>query len=87
MRLPERARIVLMAVRGMTNKEIAAELGTDGNKVGRWRNRVSREGVWGIGKERPRGANHGGKDSDCQAELRSRVLVATTRTTPDDGTH
>ena len=71
----------------MTNKKIAAELGTDGNKVVRWRNRVSREEVWSIGKERPRGANHGGKDPGKQAELRSRVLAATTRTTPDDGTH
>ena len=76
-----------MAARGMTNKEITAELGTDGNKVGRWRNRVSREGVWSIGKERPRGPNHGGKDSGKQVELRSRVLAATTRTTPDYGTH
>ena len=86
-RLRERARIVLMAAGGMTNKEIAAELGTDANKVGRWRNRVSREGVWSIGQERPRGGNHGGKDSDEQARLRSRVLAATTQTTPDDGTH
>ena len=33
-RLRERARIVLMAAEGMTNKAIAAELGTDANKVG-----------------------------------------------------
>ena len=34
-----------------------------------------------IEKERPRGANHGGKDSKSQAELRSQVLKATTQTT------
>ena len=33
-RLRERARIVLMAAQGMTNKEIAAELEVDANKVG-----------------------------------------------------
>ena len=43
-RLRERARIVLMACEGMTNKAIAAELGTDANKVGRWRSRVAKEG-------------------------------------------
>ena len=86
-RLGERARIVLMAAEGMTNKAIAAELGTDTNKVGRWRSRVAREGMWSIAKERPRGGNHGGKDSDKQAELRSKVLEATTQTTPEDATH
>ncbi len=86
-RLRERARIVLMAADGMTNKAIAAELGTDANKVGRWRSRVAEEGMSSIGKERPRGANHGGKDTRGQAELRSKVLEATTRTVPSDATH
>ena len=40
-----------------------------------------------IEKERPRGANHGGKNSKKQAELRSRVIEATTQTTPKDATH
>ena len=86
-RLRERARIVLMACEGMTNKAIAAELGTDANKVGRWRSRVAKEGMPSIEKERPRGANHGGKDSKSQAELRSQVLEATTQTIPIDATH
>ena len=87
MRLRERARIVLMAAEGMTNKAIAAELGVDANKVGRWRSRVAKEGVGSIEKERPRGANHGGKNSNEQAELRSQVIEATTQTTPKDATH
>ena len=86
-RLRERARIVLMASEGMTNKDIAAELGTDANKVGRWRSRVAREGLSSIEKERPRGANHGGRDGAAQAVLRARVLEATTQTTPADATH
>ena len=76
-RLRERARIVLMAAQGMTNKAIAAQLGVDANKVGRWRSRVAKEGMSSIEKERPRGANHGGKNSKKQAELRSRVIEAT----------
>ena len=83
-RLRERARIVLMAAQGMTNKAIAAQLGVDANKVGRWRSRVAKEGVGSIEKERPRGANHGGKHSDKQAQLRSQVIEATT---PNDATH
>ena len=43
-RLRERARIVLMAAEGMTNKGIAAELQVDANKVGRWRTRVGERG-------------------------------------------
>ena len=86
-RLRERARIVLMACDGMTNKAIAAELGTDANKVGRWRSRVAKEGMSSIEKERPRGANHGGKDSNKQAQLRSQVLEAMTQTIPSDATH
>ena len=30
-----------MAAQGMTNKAIAAQLGVDANKVGRWRSRVA----------------------------------------------
>ena len=86
-RLRERARIVLMAAQGMTNKEIAGELEVDANKVGRWRARVAKEGTSSIEKERPRGANHGGKNTKKQAQLRSEVVEATTQTTPNDATH
>ena len=86
-RLRERARIVLMAAEGMTNKAIAAQLGIDTNKVGRWRSRVATEGSACIAKERPRGANHGGKNTEAQAQLRSKVIEATTQTTPNDATH
>ena len=86
-RLRERARMVLMAAEGKTNKAIAAELGVDENKVGRWRSRVAREGTGAIEKERPRGANQGGKDTEEQARLRSRVIEATTQTTPGGATH
>ena len=86
-RLQERSRIVLMAADGMTNKAIAEALGTDQNKVGRWRRRFAGEGVEGIAKERPRGGNHGGKCSKAQAELRREVIRLTTQTDPPDATH
>ena len=78
-------RIVLMAAQGM-NKEIAAELEVDANKVGRWRARVAKEGTSSIEKG-PRGANHGGKNTKKQAQLRSEVVEATTQSTPNDATH
>ena len=86
-RLRERSRMVLMAAGGMTNKAIAGELGTDQNKVGRWRRRFAGEGLDGIVRERPRGGNHGGKCSKAQAELRSEVIRLTTRTEAPDATH
>ena len=86
-RLRERSRMVLMAADGMTNKAIAADLGTDQNKVGRWRRRFADEGLDGIAKERPRGGNHGGKCSKAQAKLRSEVIRLTTQTDPPDATH
>ena len=88
LRLRECARIVLMmAAEGMTNKAIAAELRVDANKLGRWRARVAKEGTSSIEKERPRGANHGGKNTKKQAQLRSEVIEAPTQTTPNDATH
>ena len=76
-----------MAAEGMANKDIAVELGIDANKVGRWRTRYAKEGPLAIEKERPRGANHGGKDTRAQAALRARVIEATTQTVPEDATH
>ena len=40
-RLRDRSRIVLAAAAGLTNKEIAAELGLEANMVGRWRKRYA----------------------------------------------
>ena len=86
-RLVERSRIVLLAVQGWTNKEIAQELGIDQNKVGRWRKRYAEGGLKAIEKERPRGNNHGGKDTREQARLQERIIEATTQSIPLDATH
>ncbi len=86
-RLQERSQMMLMAADGMTNKAIAQELGTDQNKVGRWRRRFADQGMEGIAKERPRGGNHGGKCSKAQAQLRTKVIRLTTQTEAPAATH
>jgi len=57
------------------------------NTVGRWRNRYASEGLAGIEKDRPRGANHGGKNSADQARIRSLIIEKTTQEKPTDATH
>jgi transposase/transposase-like protein len=86
-RLIERSRIVLLAAAGSPNYKIAEELGIDVNKVGRWRNRFAEDRFAGIEKDRPRGNNHGGKDSGEQAKLRSLIIKITTTENPEDATH
>ena len=86
-RLRARSRIVLRAAEGRTNKAIAEALGIDQNKVGRWRRRFADERLAGIAKARPRGGNHGGKNSEAQAELRREVIRRTTQTRPPDAPH
>ena len=51
--------MMLMAADGMTNKAIAQELGTDQNKLGRWRRRFADQGMEGIAKECPRAVTTG----------------------------
>lgn len=55
-RLLQRARIVLLAARGMQNKDIAAELNVGRVQVARWRERYVQLGVGGIERDLPRGA-------------------------------
>lgn len=86
-RLVERSKIALLANEGCDNQSIGKELGITENKVGRWRNRYAEGGLQAIEKDKPRGRNHGGKDSDAQAKLRQKVIGMTTRKTPRDATH
>lgn len=75
-RLRERSQIVLLAAAKVPNYQIAEQLGLDVNTVGRGRNRYASEGYGyaGIEKNRPRGANHGGKNSADQARIRSLII-------------
>jgi transposase len=86
-RLVERSKIILLASDGNTNKQIAEEIGTTPKTVGRWRNRFAQLGFPGIEKDLPRGANHGGKNSQEQAILRAKIIEMTTQQKPDNATH
>lgn len=55
-RLAQRARIVLLAARGLQNKAIAEELGIGRAQVARWRERYLQGGLAGIARDLPRGA-------------------------------
>ncbi len=63
LRLVERAKIVLLASAGRTNKWIAAELWVDRQTVSRWRNRFIERGLAGIQKDGPRGRMLNGNES------------------------
>ncbi len=54
-RLVVRAKIVLLAAKGVRNIEIAEKLGITNDTVGRWRTRFAEKGVDGIRKDLPRG--------------------------------
>ena len=86
-RLRERSEVVLLAASGLPNYKIAERLDMNINKVGRWRNRYAEEGYPGIEKDKPRGANHGGKDPCEQARLRSLIIKKTTTEKPKGETH
>jgi transposase len=86
-RLCERSKVVLLSAEGLENKVIAQRLDIPPNKVGRWRNRFAEGGIKAISKEKPRGANHGGKDTLKQARLRKRIIAKTTQEKPDNATH
>lgn len=86
-RLSERSKVVLLSAQGLENKVIAQRLGIAPNKVGRWRNRFAEGGIEAISKDKPRGANHGGKDTLKQARLRKKIIEKTTQEKPDNATH
>lgn len=86
-RLIERSRIILLAADGIPNYKIAMELDINVNTVGKWRNRFAEKGIAGIEKDLPRGNNHGGKNSEDQSRLRSKIIQMTTQDKPKDSTH
>ncbi|MBL8763818.1 MAG: IS630 family transposase [Phycisphaerae bacterium] len=82
-RLVQRARIILLAAEGRENIEIADEVGTDRQTVGRWRTRFAQEGIQGIKQDRPRG---GRKPSKRQA-VAEEIIHKTTQEKPKNATH
>jgi transposase len=52
-RLVKRARVALLAEKGLSNEEIAPLAGLSAHKVGKWRHRIAAEGISGLA-DRPR---------------------------------
>jgi transposase len=62
-RLVKRARVAVLAEKGLTNEEIAALVGLSAHKVGKWRRRVAEEGLDGLAdRRRPGGPRRYGHD-------------------------
>ena len=62
-RLVKRARVALLADKGLVNEEIAALVGLSAHKVGKWRRRVAEEGIAGLAdRPRPGGPRRYGHD-------------------------
>ena len=78
-----RSRIVLLAVDGMQNKQIAEQLGVSTRMVGLWRGRFIEYGVEGLLKDTPRP----GRTPKITAEMVDAVVAKTTQSTPANATH
>src|SRR6266496_4175705 len=77
-----RCRIVLAAAEGRSSTEIAAELGTTGTRVGKWRGRFARRGLDGLHDEPRPGKPRSISDDDVE-----RVIVKTLEEQPANATH
>ena len=82
-RLAERSQIILLAGKGLTNEEIAEELGVTRQKAGRWRQRYAERGIEGISKDAPRP----GRKPKISSRKVNQVIRLTTQTTPENATH
>ena len=75
-----RAAIVLLAAQGLTNHQIADQLGVGRVQVGRWRTRYAEGGLAAIVQDRPRG----GRPSQVDAQ---EIVRLTTQMKPPGATH
>ena len=82
-RLVERAKIVLLAADGWSNKEIATKLEVKPHTVGRWRARFCELRLPGVEKDLPRG----GRSRRKRENLESLIIKTTTQETPRNATH
>jgi transposase len=82
-RLQQRARIVLLAAKGMQNKEIALEVGLDRRQVALWRARFLEGGIDALRKDAPRS----GRPRSVMSEMESRIVHSTLHEKPANATH
>jgi transposase len=82
-RLAERAKMILLAAQGLTDKEISAKLGVWRGTVARWRVRFIADGVAGIEHDQTR--------PGCKPKISARkvkaIVALTTQQRPDNATH
>src|SRR5882672_2871103 len=83
LRLRERATIVSLAAGGAENKAIAAKLGQDVMKVGRWRKRYAEGGMKAIVKDKTRP----GRIPPVPKPLRAEIIRRTVEEEPLGATH
>jgi transposase len=82
-RLRERVSIVLLAADGLSNQQIAKQLGQDKMKVGRWRTRYACSGMDGIAKDKTRP----GRIAPISEEKRAEIVRMTLEQKPEGATH
>ena len=82
-RVVVRSRIVLLAVEGNQNKQIAEQLGVSTRMAALWRGRFIKYGVEGLLKDAPRP----GRTPKITAEIVDAVVAKTTQSTPANATH
>ena len=80
--LVTRARIIMMTADGVSNKEIARNIGYSPYSVSRWRRRYHQQGITGLHDElRP------GRPRSIPDERIAELIRMTLKTKPADGTH
>jgi transposase len=82
-RLAERAKMILLAAQGKTDKEIGADLAIWRGTVARWRARFIADGVTGIERDETRP----GRKPKISARKVKTVVALTTQQRPDNATH
>ena len=82
-RLQQRARIVMLAAKGMQNKDIAADVGLDRRQVAMWRERFVDGGIEALRKDAPRT----GRPAVVMQKMESRIVRTTLNEIPTDATH
>jgi transposase len=78
-----RSRIVLLAVEGNQNKQIAEHLGVSTRMAALWRGRFIEHGIEGLLKDAPRP----GRTPRITVEIVDAVVAKTTQSTPANATH
>jgi transposase len=82
-RVQQRARIVMLAAKGMQNKDIALEVDLDRRQVAMWRQRFLEGGIDALRKDLPRS----GRPALVMQEMESRIVQTTLNEVPTDATH